>query len=344
MSTPIRIVQYGLGPIGQACARLVREKEATGKLQLVGAVDIDPEKAGCDLADLLGEPAESGIRVSADADKVLSDAKPDVVLHCTTSFLEQMSGQLEQCAHHGASVISSTEELSYPYVRHPEIAARLDKVAREEGVVIHGTGVNPGYAMDTLPLAATGPCCDVRRVEVERIVDASERRLPLQQKVGAGLSKEAFAAKKKTGTFGHIGLVESLQMVAAGLEWELDELQESLEPVVSEREVTTPYLTVATGEVAGIHHRAEGYVGSELRIALNLKMYVGAEEEHDRVLVEGEPPIDLKVRGGIFGDTATVAALVNAIPQVLGSAPGLKTPMDIPVPRAFATSVSNSWK
>jgi 4-hydroxy-tetrahydrodipicolinate reductase len=338
MDRPLRVVQYGLGPIGQEVTRTVLEKEAPDSMTLVGAIDIDPEKVGRDLADVVGNGlAETGVTVSDDADAVLADADPDVVLHTTTSFLDGVTDQLVQCARAGAHVVSSTEELSFPYDRDPDGADRLDRVAKEEDVVLVGTGVNPGYAMDTLPLMATGVCTDVRGVHVERVVNAGERRKPLQDKVGAGLSTETFMEKKAGGTFGHIGLRESLLMLADGLGWSLDEVEEDLQPVHADAPVDTGYRQVEAGEVAGIHHACSGLIDGAQPLTLDLKMYVGADASYDAVEVDGDPPIDLRFRGGIFGDTATVGMLVNTVPLAAGARPGLQTMADLPVPRAFAT-------
>jgi len=337
MNEPLRIVQYGLGPIGQAVARTVLDKG--NAMTLVGAVDIDPDKVGRDVADVIDDDIEeAGVRVSDDADVVLADTAPDVVLHTTTSFLDGVTDQLLQCARAGAHVVSSTEELSFPYERAPDTAARLHQVARDEGVVIVGTGVNPGYAMDTLPLMATGVCTEVRSVTVERVVDAGKRREPLQDKIGAGLSTETFAEKKATGTFGHVGLRESLRMVADGLGWSLDTVTETLEPVHADALVDTGYRRVEAGAVAGIHQAATGLVGGKRRLSLDLKMHVGADSSYDAVEVDGDPPIDLRVRGGIFGDTATVGLLVNTALLAAEARPGLRTMSDLPVPRAFAPS------
>jgi hypothetical protein len=333
----LRILQYGLGPIGQEVARTVLDKDDA--LTLVGAVDIDSDKVGRDVADVIGgDLGPTGVSVSDDAEAALSSSTPDVVLHTTTSFLDGVADQLVRCARAGAHVVSSTEELSFPYERAPDLSERLDHVAREEEVVIVGTGVNPGYAMDTLPLMATGVCTTVQGVHVERVVDASERREPLQAKVGAGISTQAFEEKKAAGGFGHIGLRESLRMVAEGLGWTLDAVEEDLQPVHAEAPVDTGFRQVAPGDVAGIHHAAAGRIEGEARVTLDLKMYVGAEASYDAVEVEGDPPIDLRVQGGIFGDTATVGMLVNTAPIAASARPGLQTMADLPVPRAFATT------
>lgn len=330
----LRVVQFGIGPIGASTLRTVLSKGDA--FQVVGAIDVDPAKVGRDAAIVAGLENPCGVQVRGDAEAVLRETKPDVVMHTTSSFLDRMYDQLILCARAGCNVVSSTEELSYPYHRHPRISAELDEVARENGVTLLGTGVNPGYAMDALALMATGVCNTVKSIRVRRVVDAGKRRRPLQMKVGAGLTETEFNEKKATGTFGHIGLVESLYMVAETLGWTLDRIDERLNPVISSREVKTPYLTVEAGQVAGIHHAAEGFVGERQVVSLDLKMFVGADDPIDAVTVVGDPPIDLAIRGGIFGDTATVAALVNAAPLVVEARPGLVTVADIPLPRAYA--------
>jgi 4-hydroxy-tetrahydrodipicolinate reductase len=330
---PLRVVQFGLGPIGAACAAAVLERRPS--LELVGAIDVDPAKAGADVGELLGG-ASLGVKVSDDAERTLARARPDAVLHATSSFLDRVAGQLELCARHGAHVVSSTEELLFPWERHPVLAERLDALAREHGATLLGTGVNPGFVMDTLALAASGVCRELRRVEARRVVDAGLRRLPLQRKVGAGLSAAEFAARKQAGTLGHVGLVESLQLVAHGLRWPLERVDEELQPVPAAADRVTEHLALKAGDVAGIHHTARGFVGGVERISLDLRMYVGADDPLDRVLLDGDPPVDLRVHGGIFGDSATVAVLVNALPRVLEARRGLITMLDLPLLRAAA--------
>ena len=337
MPKALHVVQFGIGPIGLESVKTILSKQDTGLIKLVGVIDIDPNKVGRDVGDFLTTPVSTGVTVSADAEEVLANNNVDVVVHTTSSFLDSMYEQLILCAKHGANVVSSTEELSFPYERHPEIARKIDEAAKAGNVTIVGTGVNPGYAMDALALMATGVSTDVNTIAVSRVVDAGKRRKPLQAKVGAGISAEEFAQKKATGKFGHIGLRESLLMIAAGLGWDLTSSEENLEPVISRKKVVTPHFTVEEGSVAGIHHSIKGFVDGDAVISLDLKMYVGAEDPHDAVKVEGTPPIDLIIRGGIFGDTATIAALVNAIPLVAKAEAGLKTVKDLPLTHAFAT-------
>lgn len=333
----VRVVQYGLGPIGQAVARTVLDKPDAA-LRLVGAIDVDPDKMGRDVATLLGDDCpKTGVSVSGNARDVLSSTEPDVVVHTTTSFLDEVGDQLMHCLEVGAHVVSSTEELAFPYERHPDQAVALNQAAREADAALVGTGVNPGYAMDTLPLTATGVCTSVDTVQVERVVNAAERRGPLQRKVGAGLSTDEFAERKAAGGFGHIGLRESLHMVAHGLGWTLDGVEERLDPVVADTAVETPHVTVVPGDVAGIHHVAVGTADGIECLWLDLKMHVAADASRDTVRVKGNPPIDLTVDGGIFGDTATVAMLVNTIPRLREVPVGFHTMLDLPLPRAVGT-------
>lgn len=332
MENDLRIVQYGLGPIGVETARLLLKRSG---VRLVGGIDINPELVGQELGDILGLQRPLDVSVSGDADTVLRELKPDIVLHSTNSFLTQVEPQLMACIRGGASVISSCEELFYPFHRNASFCERIDAAARENDVVVVGTGVNPGFAMDVLALAVSGACTEVRRVEVLRVADAARRRRPLQKKVGAGLTPVEFRKLVAAGKLGHIGLLESLYAVADRMGFQVDEVQETIEPKLAETAVKTEFLEVAPGAVAGIVHIARGFEAGEQVVLLELQMYVGAEDELDRVRIEGEPPVDLRIEGGIFGDSATTARMVNAVPAVQRAAPGLRTIMDLPLTTYF---------
>ncbi len=328
----IRVIQYGLGPIGCATARALLEKEG---VDLVGAVDIAPEKAGKDLGEVLGLRRKLGVRVTDDAPALFRRVRADIVAHTTRSFFKDVYEQLEAAAKAGLCVVSSTEELLYPQLRNPGLAVKLDGIARRHGSTILGTGVNPGFVMDTLALVLTGVSRNVRGIKMIRRVDASTRRMPLQRKVGAGMQPAEFRKLVKQGKLGHIGLMESMYLVATGLGWKLTATREKVEPVIAEKKQVTRYFTVAAGEVAGIKHTASGSCGGRRVIDMDLQMYIGAPDPMDSVEIEGDPKLHLIIHGGVAGDVATVASLVNAIPRVLESEPGLMTMLDLPIPRAF---------
>jgi hypothetical protein len=324
----IRAIQYGVGPIGASIAKLMREKHA---IEIVGAIDSDPAKAGRDLGEVAGAAdAPWGVTVSADAAEVLG-LSADVVVHSTSSALPAVMEQLLACLEAEACVVSTCEELSYPYRTYPELAAQLDKAAKDWGVALVGTGVNPGFAMDKLAVTLAAVSQKIEHVKAVRIVDAGTRRLPLQKKVGAGLSVEEFRKKVQAGSIKHVGLPESVAMVADSLNLLVDEISETIEPVVAAAQVTTPFLTVEAGQVAGVHQIARGLHAGKEVIYLELQMYVGAKSPADTVEIVGHPNISLVIPGGSPGDIATASVVVNTIPVLLDAPAGLRTARDLPI-------------
>ncbi len=333
MKKKINAVQFGLGPIGQLCAKTILQKHFN-KINLVGAVDIDPLKVGKDLGELLGI-GNTGIIVENEIKNIVKKHKVDLVFHTTTSFMSDIREQIIELVKMKLNIVSSTEELFFPWFRNRQIAEEIDNLARKFKVRVLGTGVNPGFVMDVLPAILTQVCTSVKKIKVERVVNAAKRRLPLQLKIGAGLKVSDFKAKKETGRFGHIGLVESLQFLAYILNIQLDEIKEELKPIVTKKSVETAYLTIQKGKVAGIHHTAIGFKDGNDVITLELKMYIGDHKDYDAVCIDGEPPIKLKIINGVFGDTATVGSLINCGYLIFNAKPGLLTMADIGLPHGF---------
>jgi hypothetical protein len=325
----IRVIQYGIGPIGASIARLMREKEA---LEIVGAIDTDPAKVGRDLGEVVGATgAPWGVTVSSDATQVL-DQNADVVIHSTSSSLPKVMDQLLACLAAESSIVSTCEELSYPYRTYPELSAQLDAAAKESGVALVGTGVNPGFVMDKLVVTLAAVSQRIDHAKALRIVDASKRRLPLQKKIGAGMTVEEFRAKVKEGVIKHVGLPESVAMVADSLNLPVTTITETIEPKVAVARVQTEYLTVERGQAAGVHQIGRGLSaeGKEL-VYLELQMYVGAPDPADTITLTGHPNISLTIPGGSHGDIATASVVVNSIPVILQSPAGLRTSRDLPI-------------
>ncbi|MBL7118709.1 dihydrodipicolinate reductase [Candidatus Bathyarchaeota archaeon] len=329
MKKQISVVQFGLGPIGCGIAKLVLQKR---NLRLVGAIDIDPDKAGKDIGRLLKLDKDIGVIVERDASKVLSGNSADIVLHSTSSLVASVKNQILSCIEAGSNVISTTEELVYPFSRSPELSKLIDDKAKARSVSVLGTGVNPGFVMDTLPIFLSTVCHKVESVEVTRILDASTRRLPLQRKIGAGITVEQFKNDVEDGKLGHVGLLESIAMLSDGLGLGVDRSEQIVEPVVADRDLETQYLTVKKGEVAGIRNIGRGYRGQSLVVLLHLEMYVGAKNPKDKVTIKGNPNMEFVVEGGTPGDPATVAMIVNAIPKVIEAKPGLISMIDLRLP------------
>ncbi len=322
----IGVVHYGLGPIGLAVARLAGERPW---LRSVAAVDVDPAVRGRSLDELLDD-GQGGPIVAASY-RTAVDAS--VALHCTGSSLERTAEQLLELVAAGLNVISTNEELAYPWDAHPAIAAQIDAAARAARVTVLGTGINPGYAMDYLALVLSAVTQRVDRVVVHRVQDAAVRRLPLQRKVGAGMEPEAFRADAAEGRLGHIGLRESADALAHALGWRLTEFSEAIEPISADGPVAMADGTmIERGRVLGLHQAATARVGAREVISLTLDMAVGIGPSRDTIQVVGVPDLTLEIPGGLHGDLATAAIVVNAIPRVIAAAPGLKVMADLPPP------------
>lgn len=328
MTERLRVVQYGLGPIG---IQMVKYLSARPAIEIVGAVDINPDKVGKDLGELAGSGTPSGIKVNGDGAGLLKSTKPDAVVLTTTSILERIAPDVIQIVSLGVNVISSCEELMYPWVTRPDIARRIDDAASGHGVSVLSTGVNPGFLMDFLPLVLTGVCREVKKIRVERIQDAQFRRLPFQKKIGAGLSLDEFQAKADQGVLRHVGLTESLHMIGAKLGWKLDKTEDILSPVITEKQLRTEFLTVEPGQAAGVSQIGRAYCKGEEVISLIFRAAVGETDPHERIAITGTPDIEMTIPNGINGDVATCAIIANAIPVVINARPGLRTMADIEV-------------
>jgi hypothetical protein len=324
----IRAIQYGVGPIGASIARLMREKQA---IEICGAIDTDPAKVGRDLGEVVGAAdAPWGVKISANAKEVLEQAA-DVVIHSTSSSLPKVMDQLLACLEAEACIISTCEELSYPYRTHPELSAKLDAAAKDWGVALVGTGVNPGFVMDKLVVTLAAVAQRIEHARALRIVDASKRRLPLQKKIGAGMTVDEFRAQVAAGVIKHVGLPESVAMVADSLNLPVEEITETIEPVIAKDRVQTEFLTVEAGQAAGVHQIARGVGGGKELVYLELQMYVGAKDPADTLELKGHPNISLVIPGGSHGDIATASVVVNSIPVILDAPAGLRTSRDLPI-------------
>jgi 2,4-diaminopentanoate dehydrogenase len=327
MKKKIRVIQYGVGPIGAALVRLLREKQA---IEVFGAIDTDPAKAGRDLGEVAGAAdAPWGVKVTSDAG--LLDEAADIVVHSTTSSLPSAMEQLLACLAAESCVVSTCEELAYPYWKYPELAKRLDAEAKAWGVALVGAGVNPGFVMDKLVLTLGAAARRIDAARAVRIVDASGRREPLQRKIGAGLSVEEFRERVAAGKIKHHGLPESAAMVSDALGLGVKEISETIEPIVARESVRTEFLEVAAGQVAGVHQIARGTAGGNEKLTLELQMYVGAKDPSDTVELRGDPELRLTIPGGTHGDVATAAIVVNAIPAILDAPAGLRTVRELPL-------------
>jgi len=325
----IKIAQFGLGLIGIEAMKLAATKPWA---QVVGGVDIDPAKAGRPLSDFAVGSKLGDAVVYSSFEQMMGEVQPDVVLHTAGSKIEDTFDQIEPMIRGGVSVVSSCEELLFPRLRAPERSDVIDELAKAYEVGILGTGVNPGFVMDVLPVVLTGVNRTVRKIRVERVVNASTRRMMLQKKVGSGMDPDEFRALWKAGKAGHAGFRESAAMICHAMGWDYHGLVETCEPMIAPHDITTQFFHVKKGLCCGIHQTVTAHVNGQTPLMMDLKMYLDAEDPHDRVVIDGDPQIDCLLQGGLAGDHATVAALVNAVPRVLKAGGGLHIMTDLAAP------------
>ena len=318
MSAPLPVIVQGLGPIGMRIAEAALSDQF---LEVVGAVEINPDMVGKPLSDFIDGAPEIVIRQAVSAARVDARSDGGILIHCTGSYLEQVSPQIEEALRQELHVVSTCEELAFAQARHPEIAAGLDLLARRADRTVVGTGVNPGFLMDALPASMSAISHSIKSVSVRRVQDPSRRRVPFQEKVGMGISLAQWEEKRDAGGFGHVGLVESARLLAYSLGWKLVDWQHDMVPC----EVAGQEL------VQGTRETLEGSTYDGHRVRLHFEANASVDEEYDEIVVDGTPPLKLRFEGGVFGDDATAAAALRAARVIPHTRRGLMTVLDLPL-------------
>ena len=312
-----KVAVFGLGFIGRMVFESIRSQSFFLKrpLELVAAVDIVSES--CDWAISKGVPAYQSLA------SMLEHVRPDVIIHTTASNMNVVVAHLREMIEAKIPVVSSTEELFFPWVQNPTIARDLDALCVRNGVAVIGTGVNPGFIMDVLPAKLTQVCQSVDQFKVTRVVNASSRRLPLQRKIGVGLDQDTFKASITNGRINPVGLMESVDFLANHMGWQLTKSGQSIEPVIADRALSIGAISVKKGNVTGLRHQAWGEVDRKKVILLDLKIYLEAERPGDHIVIMGNPPMNLWIEGGTPGDLGAVSSLIRGIPIVMQARPGI---------------------
>ncbi|MDQ3016701.1 MAG: dihydrodipicolinate reductase [Bacteroidota bacterium] len=329
-TNPIKAVLIGAGPLG---INIYKYAQTRKDIRITHVIDIDTSLSGRDIGEHAGLDA-TGIAIT-NSYEGLSNCQ--VAILATVSDLPRIATQILQVIELGLPIVTTCEEMFFPWNSSDEWSKTIDLAAKDKGVAVLGTGVNPGFLMDALPMMLSGVCHHVDRIEVRRYQDAQFRRIPFQKKIGAGLSYEEFEKRKNEGSLRHVGLSESMHFIAHQLGWKLDKTEDKIEPVVSERNYETDALQIKSGQVAGIRQTGRGYVGGEERIKLAFQATVGEAEQYDEIEIYGTPHIRSRIIGGVHGDIATSSIILNACRSVLHAAPGLRTMADVPMITSVGT-------
>ncbi len=327
-SGPLPVAVLGLGSIGR---RIAEAALASPELTLVGAIDRAPALVRKPVADFV-PGASSKLKVDHDLSRVLPLLKGGVLLHCAGSRLADVVPVIEQCARAGVHLVSTCEELAFPWLRFEEKADALDQLAKRARICVLGTGVSPGFVLDRLVATAGAVCGQVQSVQAGRVVDLLRCRESVRRRAGLGLSEDEVERRFESGEAGHVGLAESAALCALGLGLDFEEFEEELEPLIADEDLAGP-IPVKKGQVAGIWQRVRGFHEDRQTVELELTLVADAEDPHDYVRLKADPPVDLRVAGGYQSDAATAWAVVNAAPRVCAAEHGLLTVLELPAGR-----------
>ncbi len=328
----IKVIQIGMGPLGIKIAEFISQRKG---IKTVAAVDKNPKLIGTKL-NTLNDNLSLGITIESELEKTIKKSAPDVAILSTVSDMVRITPQVLEILKLGIPIVSTCEELSFPWKTAGSLAHQIDQIAKKHHVAVLGTGVNPGFLMDSLPLFLTSVCQSVESILVTRYQNAAYRRIPFQKKIGAGLTLTEFEKKKKEGTLKHIGLTESIQFIAAELGWELDKIEDSISPVIAYEDINVYGSQVSKGCVSGVCQIGKGYINGEVKVTLTFQAAIGEEESYDEIEIKGSPNIKSRIVDGVNGDIATCAITINATKQILKAQPGLRTMADISIPGYFS--------
>ncbi len=335
----VRVVIWGFGAMGSGMARMILKKKG---IEIVGVCDMHPDRVNKDFHDVLGVPRgnRKPVIIKGRIEDVITEKSCDIALCATDSFTKDAFPRLKYCLEQKVNVISTAEEMSFPAARNPELAAGLDRIAKANGVSILGTGINPGLIMDLLVIVMTGCMVDVDHIEAKRVNSLSPFGPTVMHEQGVGFTVEAFEKAVKDGSMaGHVGFHESVGMIGAALGWKIDKFEQQMKPIVTSVDRKSPHGFAKAGDVAGVNMTGQGYVDGTVKIDMIHPQQIEPEMEGthtgDYVTIQGTPPINLANMPEVEGGLGTIAMCVNMIPNVINATPGLKTMIDLPVPRAI---------
>lgn len=335
----VKVAIWGFGAMGSGMAKMLLTKKG---VDIVGVCDRNPARVGKSIFELLnierGDRAD--VIINPEIDEVISEKSCDVVLTATDSFTAKAFPRLKYILEKKINVISTAEEMAYPKAQNPELAEELDRIAKENGVSILGTGINPGLIMDLLVVVLTGCMTDVTEIEAKRVNSLSPFGHAVMEEQGVGITVDAFNKGVADGTLaGHVGFAESINMIGDAIGWKVDKIETQMSPIVTTVDRKAPHGFAAAGDVAGVNMTGQGFVDGAVKINMIHPQQIEPEMEGtftgDYITLKGSPEVNMIIKPEVEGGLGTIAMCVNMIPQIINADPGLKTMLDLPVPRAI---------
>jgi 4-hydroxy-tetrahydrodipicolinate reductase len=333
----VKVIIWGLGAMGSGMAEMLLKKKGVDIVGVVGRSDKEDRSMYDFLSIKRGNRPDV---IIGSPEKVITEKAADVVLLCTDSFTAKAFERIQFILEKKINCITSAEEMSYPMAQEPELAEKIDGIAKANGVSVLGTGINPGLIMDLLVILMTGCCKEVEHITSRRVNSLSPFGPAVMEEQGIGINPGAFRDGVKAGKLsGHVGFPESISMIADAIGWELNDIKQSMDPIITTVDRKSPYGFAKAGNVAGCAMKGYGFVNGELKIEMDHPQQIEPEQvgvkTGDYVIIRGIPNINMINSPEVPGGIGTIAMCVNMIPQIINARPGLQTMITLPVPRAI---------
>jgi 4-hydroxy-tetrahydrodipicolinate reductase len=334
----VKVIIWGFGAMGRGMAEMLLAKKG---VEIKAICDIAPAYQGVDFRDILKIKTDHPkVIIQSNIDQILGTTKADVVLLCTDSFVSGAFEKIKKVVISGMNCISTAEEMSYPQASSPVLAKQIDQLAKAYGVTVLGTGINPGFIMDLLVVALSGVMTDISYIEAKRVNSLSPFGPVVMHEQGVGITHEEY--HKRVGDkelAGHVGFKESVNMIADAIGIKLDGFKQQMEPIITQVDRVSKYGEAKKGTLAGINMTGQGLHNGNVFINMihpqQIEPEMGGIKTGDYIKLVGTPNINMAITPEIDGGIGTIAMCVNMIPHVINARPGLKTMIDLPVPRAI---------
>ncbi len=334
----LKVIIWGFGAMGRGMAEMLLYKKG---VEIVGICDLNPEFTGKNFIEILKvETDHEPVLIEPNIDLVLSSNQADVVLLCTDSFVKDAFEKIQKVVIHGMNCISTAEEMAYPYANEPVLAKQIDNLAKAYNVTVLGTGINPGFVMDLLVIALTGTMAEVEHIEAKRVNSLSPFGPTVMHEQGVGITLGEYHRRVMDHKLaGHVGFKESTYMIADALGVKLDDFNQQMEPIITEVDRQSKYGEALAGNLAGINMTGQGLINGDVFIDMihpqQIEPEMAGVQTGDYIKIKGIPNINMSITPEIQGGIGTIAMCVNMIPHVINARSGLKTMIDLPVPRAI---------
>ncbi|MDO3635444.1 NAD(P)H-dependent amine dehydrogenase family protein [Mycolicibacterium arseniciresistens] len=346
----IRVAQIGTGNVGgHALTQLITDP----RFELVGVWVSSEAKAGKDAAELVGLADATGVLTTNDLDEILA-AKPDCAVYTAMADnrLPEALEDYRRILSAGVNVVGSGPVfLQYPWqVLPPELVDPIETATREGGSSLFVNGIDPGFANDLLPLALAGTCQSIEQVRCMEIInyDTYDSATVMFDVMGFGKALDDLPMLLQPGVLS-LAWGSVVRQLAAGLGIELDEVNETYERVPAPDDFDIASGHIAKGTAAALRFEVRGIKNGEVAVVLEHVTRLrddlcpewpqpAQEGGSYRIEITGEPTyaLDLCLSSpngdhNHAGLVATAARIVNAIPDVVAAAPGIRTTLDLPL-------------